>query len=181
MTAGSSSAAAIPGDTSPGTIPVAVAPPGSRMLTLTGVPARSAAMIRESASTPAPAGPYGTNPRRVIVRVLIEMLMIRPAPAASIRGATARATRNNPVIFVSITSRKPPAGTSQNACGSVRNRGFTVRIPIPALLTDPGARVDKRLGHRQPQTARRPRQQNAGAVEPPHRTERNGALTGRTG
>src|SRR5207302_261569 len=53
----------------------------------------------------------------------------------SIRGATARATRNTPVIFVSITSRKPPGGTSQNGCGSVRNRGFTVRIPIPALLT----------------------------------------------
>src|SRR5690242_18673065 len=63
------------------------------------------------------------------------MLTTRPPPARSIRGTTADATRKQPVIFVSSTSRKPSAGTSQNGIGSDRNRGFTVRIPIPALLT----------------------------------------------
>ena len=98
-------------------MPVAVAPPGRSRLTVTGVSARSAAITRDSASTAAPDGPYGTNPRRVIVCSLIEMVTIRPPPAATIRGATARATRNAPVTFVSTTSRKPSGVTSQNGCG----------------------------------------------------------------
>ena len=44
-------------DASSGTIPVLVAPPGSRMLTVIGASARSAAITRDSASTAAPAGP----------------------------------------------------------------------------------------------------------------------------
>ena len=42
---------------SSGIIPVAVAPPGSSMLTLTPVPARSAAMIWERDSAAAREGP----------------------------------------------------------------------------------------------------------------------------
>src|ERR1700733_5704704 len=42
---------------SSGIIPVSVAPPGSRRFTVTGLPARSAAMIRDSAPAPARAGP----------------------------------------------------------------------------------------------------------------------------
>jgi hypothetical protein len=42
---------------SSGIIPVAVAPPGSGMFTVTGAPARPAAMTPASASTPAPDGP----------------------------------------------------------------------------------------------------------------------------
>ena len=75
------------------------------------------------------------KPRRVIVCSLIEIVTTRPAPALSMRGTTSRATRNVPVALVSSTSRKPAGVTSQNGCGSVMNRGLTVRIPIPALLT----------------------------------------------
>ena len=75
------------------------------------------------------------KPRRVIVCSLIEIVTTRPPPALSMRGTTSRATRNVPVALVSSTSRKPAGGTSQNGCGSVMNRGLTVRIPIPALLT----------------------------------------------
>src|SRR4051794_20636112 len=135
MTAGSSSRERMSGRTSSGTIPVAVAPPGRSAFTVTGEPARSAAITRESASTPAPAGPYGTNPARTIVSRFIEMFTTRPPPARSIRGTTARATRKQPVTFVSSTSRKPSGVTAQNGCGSSRKRGFTVRIPIPALFT----------------------------------------------
>jgi hypothetical protein len=63
------------------------------MLTVTEVPARSAAITRESASTPAPAGPYGTKPRRTIVPLFIEGLTIRPPPSRSISGTTSRAIR----------------------------------------------------------------------------------------
>jgi hypothetical protein len=59
----------------------------------------------------------------------------RPPPASSIIGITARATRNVPVTFVSNTSRNPAGDTCQNGCGSVRKRGLTVFIPMPALLT----------------------------------------------
>src|SRR4029077_11997511 len=45
------------------------------------------------------------------------------------------AMRKQPTSFVSTTSRKPPGSTLQNGCGSDRNRGLTVRMPIPALLT----------------------------------------------
>jgi hypothetical protein len=37
--------------------------------------------------------------------------------------------------LVSITARKPPAGTCQKPCGWVMKRGLTVRMPIPALFT----------------------------------------------
>jgi len=70
----------------------------------------------------------------VIVASFIEIATSRPPPAASIRGTTARATRNEPVTFVSTTSRNPSAVTSQNACGWVRKRGLTLRMPFPALL-----------------------------------------------
>jgi hypothetical protein len=84
------------------------------MLTVTEVPARSAAITRDRASTPAPAGPYGTNPRRTIVCSFIEMLTIRPPSAASISGTTSRAIRKQPTSLVSTTSRKPAGPTSQN-------------------------------------------------------------------
>src|SRR5579875_2764127 len=48
-------------------MPVRVAPPGSSRFTVTPVPARSAAMIRDSASAPARDGPYGTKPRRFMM------------------------------------------------------------------------------------------------------------------
>src|ERR1700679_3708585 len=57
MIAGSRSAARVSAGVSVGIMPVAVAPPGSRMLTVTGEPARSLAITRASASTAAPAGP----------------------------------------------------------------------------------------------------------------------------
>jgi hypothetical protein len=75
------------------------------------------------------------KPRRVIVCSFIEIVTTRPPRALSIRGTTARATRNVPVAFVSSTSRKPSGAISQNGRGSVMNRGLTVRIPITALLT----------------------------------------------
>ena len=75
------------------------------------------------------------KPRRVIVCSFIEMFTIRPPPAVSIRGTTARATRKHPVTLVASTSPKPSGLTSQNGWGSVRNCGLTVRMPIPALLT----------------------------------------------
>src|SRR5204863_462390 len=87
MIAGSSRRDRTSGATSSGTIPVAVAPPGSRTFTLTAEPARSAAMTRESASTPAPAGPYGTKPARTIVSRFIEMFTTRPPPAAPVTSA----------------------------------------------------------------------------------------------
>jgi hypothetical protein len=62
-------------------------------LTVTPVPRRSAAMIRDRASLPARDGPQGTNPARCIVEWLTEMSTMRPLPAASIRGVTSRATR----------------------------------------------------------------------------------------
>jgi hypothetical protein len=51
-----------------------------------------------------------------MVASFIEMLTIRPDPASSIIGKTARDTRNTPVTFVSNTSRKPSGETSQNGC-----------------------------------------------------------------
>ena len=57
MTAGSSRRSCSSGGKPSGIMPVAVAPPGSRTLTVTGLPARSAAMIRDNASAPARAGP----------------------------------------------------------------------------------------------------------------------------
>ena len=81
------------GRCSSGSMPVAVTPPGSKMFTVTGVPRRSAAMIRDSASAPARDGPYGTKPRLVMVAWFSEMLTMRPPPASSILGATSRATR----------------------------------------------------------------------------------------
>jgi len=55
ITAGSKSSR--PAGTTSGSIPVAVAPPGSSRLTVTPVSRRSAAMIRDSASLPARDGP----------------------------------------------------------------------------------------------------------------------------
>ena len=57
------------------------------------VPARSAAMMWESASVAARDGPYGVKPWRRIVVSLTEMLTILPCPASSMCGTTARATR----------------------------------------------------------------------------------------
>ena len=105
------------------------------MLTVTEVPARSAAITRDNASTAAPAGPYGTKPRRTIVCSFIETLTIRPPPSWSISGTTSRAIRKQPPSLVSTTSRNPAGGTSQNGCGSDMNRGLTVRMPMPALFT----------------------------------------------
>ena len=58
-----------------------------------------------------------------MVDSLIEMVTRRPARASRIRGTAARATRKQPVAFVSKTSRKPLGVTSQNGCGFVMNRG----------------------------------------------------------
>ena len=74
MIGGSSSPARACSGIASGIIPVAVAPPGRRRLAVTGVPSRSAAMTRPSASTAAPDGPYGTKPLRVIVCSFIEMV-----------------------------------------------------------------------------------------------------------
>ncbi len=71
----------------------------------------------------------------VIVCSFIEIVTTRPPPSRNIRGTTSRATRNDPVTFVSSTSRKPAGATSQNGCGSVMKRGLTVSMPMPALLT----------------------------------------------
>ena len=65
----------------------------------------------------------------------METLTIRPRPVASMSGVTSRATRKYPVRLVSTTARKPSGLTCQNPCGSVMNRGLTVRMPSPALLT----------------------------------------------
>ena len=81
------------GRCSAGSMPVSVTPPGSRMFTVTGLPLRSAAMIRDSASAPARDGPYGTKPFLVMVEWFTEMLTMRPPPVPSILGATSRATR----------------------------------------------------------------------------------------
>ena len=57
MTSGSSRFLGTAAACSSGTMPVRVAPPGSSMFTVTGVPRRSAAMIRDSDSAPAREGP----------------------------------------------------------------------------------------------------------------------------
>ena len=57
MIAGSSRFTRASAGVSSGIIPVSVAPPGSSRFTVTLVPASSAAMTFESASTAAPAGP----------------------------------------------------------------------------------------------------------------------------
>ena len=64
------------------------------------------------------------------------MVTIRPEPAATIRGATARATRNAPVTFVSITSRKPSGVTSQNGCGVGEEPRVDGAHPDPGVVDE---------------------------------------------
>jgi len=49
--------------------------------------------------------------------------------------ATRHMYRKHPTSLVSTTLLNPAGVTSQNGCGSSRNLGLTVRIPMPALLT----------------------------------------------
>jgi hypothetical protein len=93
MIAGSSQVACTSSGAESGVMPLRVAPPGSSRFTSMPVPARSAAMMWESASVAARDGPYGVKPLRRIVVSLTEMLTIFPCPASSMYSTTARATR----------------------------------------------------------------------------------------
>src|SRR5262245_60597241 len=77
-----------------GTIRVFTGPPGTSTLAVTPVPARSSAMIATWASLAALEGPYGANPRRIIVSRLVVTLMMRPHFCTSMGTTAARATRN---------------------------------------------------------------------------------------
>jgi hypothetical protein len=108
--------------------------------------------------------------------------MTRPPPAASICGTTTRATRNDPVIFVSITSRKPFGETSHVSDVQLEpdRRRPEVRCDHlgagagSAYDRDAGAGVDERLSHSESQSAGGAGYQDSGAAEVRHVTSVRG-------
>ena len=122
MTEAGDSLDRLPGQAA-GMIPVSVAPPGSRRFTVTGLPARSAAMIRDSARH-RPYQAVGHEPLPV-GGVVVEMFTTRPAPAGASGGPPPGRRKEVAAQVRSHHVAEALGGSVQNGGGIVIKRGLT--------------------------------------------------------